>query len=76
MTANVYTLTLDDSEAITLHVALSILTNTNKRNAARARQLIERINGEVTQTSGINFELLPTEEQPIVHCKTDFIDDK
>lgn len=75
MTTFIYTLALNDSEAITVSDALSMLANSNERNADIARKLIDRIHENATQTSGNNFNLLPSEEPSIINFKTDLFDD-
>jgi hypothetical protein len=75
MTTYIYTIKLDDSEAITLCDALTMYANTNERNSDRARKLIERIHEDVMQASGNNFNDLPSNEAPINNLKTDLFDD-
>jgi hypothetical protein len=74
MTTYIYTITLDDSEAITLHDALMMYANTKERNADKARKLIERIHEDVIQASGNNFNEAPTKKTLINNLRTDLFD--
>ena len=76
MTTYTYTLTLDDSEAITLHDALSMYANANERNSDRARKLIERIHADTAQASGNNFNDTLVQREPIIKIKTDLFEDQ
>lgn len=54
MTTYVYALTLNDSETITLHGALTMYVNAEKRNSDIASRLMEKMYQSVEQGSG-NF---------------------
>lgn len=75
MTTYIYTITLDDSEVITLRDALMMYANTNERNSDRARKLIERIYEDVVQASGNKFNDLHPKEKPSNNLKKDLFDD-